>query len=117
MAIPIASGAGAVLAALLAFAAAAPASAQCRLCETPTTAAPETAAPGELVVQVTTTLDFDQLVVHGTGDGSATLLPNGERSASGSIAAISGRATIGSVTVRGEAGRAVRIDMPAQIQL
>lgn len=117
MAIPFALGASAVLAAALAVAAAAPVRAQCRLCETPTTA---TLAPGEegrISLSLEATLDFDRLVLHGPGEGSATILPGGERHSSGSIAAISGRAMVGEVVIRGEAGRAVRVELPSQIRL
>lgn len=117
MANRIALGASATLAAALVVAVAAPARAQCRLCETPTTAAPALADSGRISLSVDATLDFDRLVLLGAGEGSATLLPNGERRSSGSVAAMSGRAMVGAVVIRGEAGRAVRIELPSRIQL
>ncbi len=91
--------------------------AQCRLCDTPTTER-ETAAQSSLIqLEVETTLDFDRLVLLGGGEGTATLLPTGQRSASGSIGTLSAGAMVGSVTVRGEPGRSIRVDMPPRIQL
>lgn len=96
--------------------AASPSRAQCRLCEKPTTA-PEQAKDGPIELQIEAGLDFDKLVVSGSGDGSATLAPDGSRQVSGSIEAITGRAMVGEARVRGEPGRAVRIDMPGRIRL
>jgi hypothetical protein len=118
MAARLALCASLALAAGLAVAAASPARAQCRLCQTPTTDAPSLgSSKSEIALSVEASLDFDRLVMFGNGGGSATLLPSGERSASGGIAAISGRAMVGAVTIRGEPGRAVRIDLPARLRL
>ena len=106
-----------MLAAALLVAAAAPARGQCRLCDRPTTAAPSLADAGRISLSIDATLDFDRLVLSGAGQGSATLLPNGERKASGSVTAMSGRAMVGAVVIRGEAGRAVRVELPSRIQL
>jgi hypothetical protein len=117
MAKMIASGAGAMLAVTFAVAAAEPARAQCRLCATPSTTASALNEKARITLAVDASLDFDRLVLLGGGDGSATLMPNGDRRADGSIAAMSGRAMVGSVVIRGEAGRAVRVELPAQIRL
>lgn len=92
-----------------------PAAAQCRLCAAPTTRPDDRSGPVSLEIE--TSLDFDRLILLGLGEGSATLLPNGSRSASGVIGEISGRAMVGSAVIRGEAGRAVRIDLPRHIEL
>ena len=94
-----------------------PAAAQCRLCDKPTTAAEARPGEGPVSLEIETSLDFDRLILLGAGDGSATLLPNGTRRVSGVIGEISGRAMVGSAIIRGEAGRTVRIDLPAQIEL
>lgn len=94
----------------------APAPAQCRLCDTPTTEVMDSDEPA-LAVEVQTTLDFDRLVLLGDGQGAATLLPTGQRSASGAVATVSARAMVGSVSVHGAPGKAVRIDMPRRIEL
>ena len=99
------------------LAAAPDARAQCRLCENPTTAPREDAADGKIDLQIEAGLDFDRLVVIGTGEGSATLFPDGTRQVSGSVEAISGRAMVGEAHVQGEPGRAVRIDLPRRIDL
>lgn len=90
--------------------------AQCRLCETPTTA-PDKAAESPIALQIEAALDFDRIVVMGAGEGSATLLPDGTRQVSGSVEAISGRAMVGEASVAGEPGRQVRIDLPNRIDL
>ena len=94
-----------------------PASAQCRLCDIPTTAPDESSAAGPVSLEIETSLDFDRLILLGSGDGTATLLPNGERSVSGMVGDMSGRAMVGSAVVHGEAGRAVRVELPARIEL
>jgi len=91
---------------------------QCRLCTSPTTALTQGAATDTVRIEVEARLDFDQLVVRdGDGPGIARLLPDGSSSVTGSIGAISGRAMVGTVVVRGEPGRFVRIDLPAAIVL
>jgi len=107
-------------AALLAGAFAMPgaASAQCRLCETPTTEVRAEASSDVVRIEVQTRLDFDQLVVMDSAlPGTARLLPDGTASTSGSIGALSGRAMVGNVIVRGEPGRLVRIGLPSSIAL
>jgi hypothetical protein len=69
-------------------------------------------------IEVQARLDFDQLVVMaGNSPGTARLLPDGTSSVSGSIGALSGRAMVGSVVVRGEPGKLVRIGLPGSIAL
>lgn len=109
------------LALLAATGAAAPAPSQevvapCRLCGAAEVAANE--KPLEPVqLEVATRLDFDQLILVGSGGGSAELGPNGARIASGSVKAISARATLGEVSIRGEPGRQIRIELPSTIEL
>jgi hypothetical protein len=45
------------------------------------------------------------------------LLPDGSRTVTGVISDLSGRAMVGSALVQGEAGRAVRVQLPARIEL
>ena len=90
--------------------------AQCRLCETPSTA-PDKSAESPIALQIEASLDFDRIVVMGPGEGSATLLPDGTRQVSGSVEAISGRAMVGEASIAGEPGRPVRIDLPSRIDL
>lgn len=98
-------------------AAAPPARAQCRLCDTPTVERVQSAGGSTISLQVEAALDFDRLVMINPGDGSATLHPDGSRQVSGTITAISGRAMVGQARVRGEAGRPVRIGLPDRIEL
>lgn len=105
------------LAAVLLAGAPWPASAQCRLCSTPTTQLQTDEDGGDIRLDVDATLDFDRLVLLGDGHGAATLLPNGDRSSTGSVATVSARAMVGSVTVHGEPNRALRVEMPGTIEL
>lgn len=94
-----------------------PADAQCRLCDQPTTIREENAAKGDVQLEVETSLDFDRLILFGIGEGAALIRPDGSKSAEGAVADIGPRAMVGSVTIRGEPGRSVRVDMPRLIQL
>lgn len=106
----------ALLCGALAMPAAAPA--QCRLCKAPTTEAIGEAARGVVRIEVQARLDFDQLVLMDSAvPGVARLLPDGTASVSGSLGLVSGRAMVGSVIVRGEPGRLVRIGLPSAIAL
>ena len=94
-----------------------PLRAQCRLCASPTTDLHQEADGGPIQLEVQTRLDFDRLVLLGAGSGSATVLPSGETSTSGSVATVSARAMVGSVTVHGQPNRAVRVELPPRIEL
>lgn len=90
--------------------------APCRLCspaEGATDAQP--AEPVQLAVEAR--LDFDRLILAGSGEGSAELGPDGSRIVRGSVTSISARAMAGEVSVRGEPGREVRIELPGTIEL
>jgi hypothetical protein len=90
--------------------------APCRLCDSHDgEGSAEPKAPVSLDVE--TSLDFDRLILAGSGEGSAELSPDGSRSVSGSITAISARAMVGEVVIRGEAGRMVRVTLPERIEL
>lgn len=116
-------GGSQLLALLLAAGAAAlagtdPASAQCRLCATPTTTRDAETDEGRVSLQIQTSLDFDRLILSGDGgEGSAWIRPDGSVSAYGSIADISARAMVGTAVVHGEPGRAVRVELPRRIEL
>lgn len=91
-------------------------SAPCRLCgPIEGSGNQETAQPVQLDVEAR--LDFDQLILAGSGAGSAELTPNGSRIANGSVTAIGARAMAGEVSIRGEPGRQVRIELPGDVQL
>jgi hypothetical protein len=95
----------------------APAAAQCRLCDAPTTIRTEETGKGEVRLEVETSLNFDRLILLGQGEGSAVLRPDGSTSSTGTISEMSPRAMVGTVTVRGEPGRTLRIDLPRRIVL
>ena len=105
------------LIAATAFAVSPPARAQCRLCSTPATSAEAIKSGSSVALEVEAGLDFDRLIVLGPSGGSAVLRPDGSRQTSGSIEAIGARAMVGEARVRGEPGRAIRIDLPRRIEL
>src|SRR3954447_8089493 len=84
-----------------ALAATRPAGAQCRLCDTPTSSHDQPAATGEVRLEVETSLNFDRLILAGSGEGIAVLRPDGSKSVGGSVADMSARAVVGTVTVSG----------------
>ena len=94
-----------------------PGAAQCRLCSTPTTATETHDSTAPIRLEVVTRLDFDKLIVAQAGPGNASLRPNGERRASGSVSAVSMRAMVGEIVIRGEPGRLVRVDLPKALDL
>ena len=94
----------------------APARAQCRLCDTPSTAMSASSSEG-IVLEVETSLDFDRLVLAGPGQGSAVIRPDGSNAAEGQIAALSARAMVGTANVHGTPERAIRVELPSRIEL
>ena len=103
---------------MLAFAAPAPrAAAQCRLCSQPTAERARETPTGDVQLQIETALSFDRLILSGAGGGAATIRPDGSSGAEGSIANIGPRAMVGTVLVHGDAGRAVRVELPRRIEL
>ena len=97
--------------------AAPPALAQCRLCEQPTTALPTDGPDGEVQLQIETKLDFDRLILSGSGAGAATIRPDGTQLAEGGVIDLGPRAMVGTVLVHGQAGRSVRVELPHRIEL
>lgn len=109
----------AFLFAVIAAAAAAwsPAASQCRLCDQPTTQLPTNSPDGDVQLQIETKLDFDRLILSGSGAGAATIRPDGSQSAEGGVIDLGPRAMVGTVLVHGEPGRSVRVDLPHRIEL
>ena len=95
----------------------APAAAQCRLCGTPATQQQSGSAVAPVQIEVETSLDFDRLILLGPSGGTASLRPDGSRVASGSLQGPGGRAMVGTVTIRGEPGRTILVDLPSRIAL
>ena len=93
-----------------------PAKAQCRLCDTPTTAPAQDTTNDDVRLEIDTDLDFDRLIVGDQGGGDATLRPDGSAFATGSID-MGARARVATVIVHGQPGRALRIDVPRRIDL
>ena len=91
--------------------------APCQLCSTDPATATQVDVPTVPVrLSVETSLDFDRLVLTGGEGGTAQLRPDGSTSTSGGLTT-SGRGIVGLVTIQGEAGRLVRIDLPTGIAL
>jgi len=66
---------------------------------------------------VETRLDFDKVVFEGKGSALVALSPSGISRLSGAATAAGARAMPGTVLIRGEPGRAVRVDLPGAVQL
>ena len=93
------------------------ASAPCRLCSIDPSD-PINARPlAPLRLHVETRLDFDKVVFEGTGSALLALSPDGVTRLTGAATAAGARAMPGSVLIRGEPGRAVRIDLPGKVTL
>jgi len=93
------------------------ADAQCRLCSTPSTARDGSDAADDIRLDIETSLNFDRLILFGAGTGSAVVRPDGSTSAQGAVSDIGPRAMVGTAVVHGQAGRAVRVELPRRILL
>ena len=95
------------------------ADAQCRLCTQPATSAPApgTSAGGDVDLQIETNLNFDRLILTGSGSGAVTIRPDGSTGVEGSVLQAGPRAMVGTVIVHGDANRALRVDMPRRVEL
>jgi Domain of unknown function (DUF4402) len=91
----------------------------CRLCKTSDVAVQEAAAKEiPLTLEISTKLDFSRAALSGAGGGAIELDPhNGSRRVDGAMVDLGGSALAGTAVVRGEPGRAVRIDMPATARM
>ena len=94
-----------------------PARGQCRLCSTPTTAVSDSSGGDPMQLQVETGLDFDRVILAGEGQGAAVIRPDGSSSAQGALDNVSPRAMVGTASVHGAPGRAVRVELPRTIEL
>ncbi len=91
----------------------------CRLCK-PSDTAVQAEAVREipLTLEISTKLDFSRAALSGSGGGAIDLDPlNGSRRVDGGIIDLGGSALAGTAVVRGQPGRAVRIDMPASARM
>lgn len=93
-----------------------PAGGQCRLCAKPTTTLSQPADDG-IELEIETSLNFDRLIVSGNGAGAAVIRPDGSNAAEGALAQVSPRAMVGTAFVHGTPGRAVKVELPRQIDL
>jgi hypothetical protein len=94
-----------------------PASGQCRLCDKPTTALTQSSSDQGIDLRIETSVDFGRLMLSGAGQGAAVIRPDGSNAAEGALASVSPRAMVGSASVHGEPGRAVRVELPHRIDL
>ena len=94
-----------------------PAKAQCRLCDKPTSTLQQSEGADSIQLEIETTLNFDRLVLSGTGDGAAVVRADGFTAAEGALTAISARAMVGTAVVHGQPGRIVRVELPRRIDL
>lgn len=113
----LAGRAGACAALALVFSSPASASDPCLLCSGETRTLHEEATT-PLSVEIDTSLDFDRIALSGPGGGTVSIdALTGRRSVSGELVELGGMAVQGTATVRGEPGRAIRIELPAAVTL
>jgi hypothetical protein len=107
-----------MLAALAATAATSwPAAGQCRLCSAPVTTRDDSGPKQDVRIEIESSINFDRLILIGEGDGAAVIRPDGSRAAEGAVSDVGPRAMVGTATVHGEPGRAVRVELPQRIEL
>lgn len=94
-----------------------PARAQCRLCGTPTTALSSSQDGDGIQLEIESNLDFGRLVLAGAGHGAAAIGPDGSTNAQGALAQLGARAMVGTASIHGAPGRAVRVELPRRIDL
>lgn len=90
--------------------------APCRLCRAESAPSADSVST-PLRLEVQTRLEFDKVVFAGLGEAQLILSPHGTVQLSGAASAAGARAMPGNVFIRGEPGRAVRIDLPRGVQL
>lgn len=88
----------------------------CRLCAPASEGEAEKPAT-PIRLEVRSRLDFDNLVFAGLGEGAVLLSADGQAQTIGPVSATGARIMPGSVTVRGEPGRAVRVELPSTVHL
>jgi hypothetical protein len=107
-----------MLAAAAALAAASwPAAGQCRLCSAPVTSREDSTTRQDVRIEVQSSINFDRLILLGEGEGAAVIRPDGSRASEGAVSNVGPRAMVGTATVHGEAGRAIRVELPRRIEL
>ena len=71
-----------------------------------------------LTIEITTKLDFSRAALPASGGGQIELDPqNGQKRVIGGLVDLGGSALAGTAIIRGEPGRAVRIDMPSDARM
>lgn len=95
------------------------ASAQCRLCAQPAASIPAagTSAGGDVDLQIEANLNFDRLILAGSGGGAVTIRPDGSTGVEGSVLQAGPRAMVGTIFVHGDANRGLRVDIPHRVEL
>jgi hypothetical protein len=95
----------------------APASGPCRLCSKPVTSPSQSTDGDRIEVAIETNLDFGQLILAGEGQGAALVRPDGSNGSEGALAGVSARAMVGTASVHGLPGRAIKVELPRRIDL
>ncbi len=91
--------------------------APCRLCSADQATTRDAKPTQPLRLEVASRLDFDKVVFEGNGTALLALSPGGVARLSGAAMAAGARAMPGTVVVRGDPGRAVRVDLPREVVL
>ncbi len=96
----------------------APVFAQCQLCAQSPSDMGDEVLTHHLQVEVIQPLNFDRVALdNNMTSGTVTVAPEGGRSLSGPLIDLGGQPMSGRVRLRGEPGRAVRIDLPNAVTM
>ncbi len=91
--------------------------APCQLCAPTVDGTNDQQPDTPLRLELQTRLDFDSIIFGGDGEALMSLSPEGSAQIFGAASATGARAMPGSVVIRGDPGRQVRIDIPSRIHL
>ena len=73
--------------------------------------------PAPIELHLETTLNFDRVILDGSGAGLVMLKPDGASQVSGAVESLGGKTMVGRLVIRGEPGRAILVDFPATLEL
>jgi hypothetical protein len=91
---------------------------ECRLCQAETGVADKPMAAGKSPqIEIVSGLMFNRAAHTGQGKGRIIVNANGESNINGGLINLGGYSVAGTAIIRGEAGRHVRIELPAKVEM
>lgn len=89
----------------------------CALCGITPGESSSNAGPAPIELHLETTLNFDRVILDGSGAGLVRLKPDGASQLSGAVESLGGKTMVGRLIIRGEPGRAILVDFPPTLEL